>query len=226
MVKNYYVILGVPLDADPDAIRSAFRQLALRYHPDRGAGADPRAFRDISEAYGVLSDPGRRALYDRQLRRQPLVARPVPRSRTPARDPEPLISEPIPVTGDPDFARPSFEALFDHLGRNVFGLDLPKAEREEPLDFELLLSSGEAERGVRIPFEVPVFAICFWCAGTGRDWMFPCGECDGAGRIVDHLAVDVDIPAHVRDGTVIETSLERLGIRNLWLRVHVRVQRH
>jgi curved DNA-binding protein CbpA len=49
---------------------SAFRKLALRYHPDRHAGVRPELFRDVSEAYDVLSDPVRRARYDRRLRRR------------------------------------------------------------------------------------------------------------------------------------------------------------
>ena len=77
-----------------------------------------------------------------------------------------------------------------------------------------------------VPFEVPVFAICFQCGGTGRDWLFPCEECDGEGRRVDCAALNVRVPPGVRDGSVFEFSLERLGIRNLWLRVHVRVERH
>ena len=64
MAKDYYLILGVPLDAAPGEIRSAFRRLALQYHPDRRGEAGTRAFRDISEAYDVLSDPAQRARYD------------------------------------------------------------------------------------------------------------------------------------------------------------------
>ena len=49
MAKDYYLILGVPLDAAPDEIRSAFRKLAFRYHPDRRGGASSGAFQRISE---------------------------------------------------------------------------------------------------------------------------------------------------------------------------------
>ena len=225
MAKDYYLILGVPLDAAPDQIRSAFRRLALRHHPDRRRESEPGAFQNISEAYNVLSDPAQRARYDRELRqrgRQQVVA-PVG-ARVP--DPEPLVSEPVPISGEPEAVRPSYEALLDRLMRNFSGLETPKAERGEPLNFELILSLEEAERGVLVPFEVPVFSTCHQCGGLGRDWFFPCPDCDGEGRIVVRDAVNVRVPGGVRDGTVIELSLEGLGIRNLWLRVHVRVERH
>jgi curved DNA-binding protein CbpA len=65
---NYYVVLGVAEDADIDTIRSAFRALARRYHPDAGAGSSTPEFRRALEAYETLSDPARRRLHDRDLR--------------------------------------------------------------------------------------------------------------------------------------------------------------
>jgi molecular chaperone DnaJ len=63
--RDYYEVLGVPRDADPRAIKDAFRQLALRYHPDRNKEPEAEArFKEIAEAYAVLSDPTRRANYD------------------------------------------------------------------------------------------------------------------------------------------------------------------
>ncbi len=63
--RDYYEVLGVPRDADEKAIKSAFRSLALKYHPDRNkeAGAEER-FKQIAEAYAVLSDPKKRKDYD------------------------------------------------------------------------------------------------------------------------------------------------------------------
>ena len=63
---DYYEVLGVPRDADPDAIRRAYRKLARKYHPD--LNADPEAeerFKELGEAYEVLSDVDKRARYDR-----------------------------------------------------------------------------------------------------------------------------------------------------------------
>jgi curved DNA-binding protein CbpA len=89
---NYYVVLGIAEDADEETIRSAFRALARRYHPDVGAGASPVEFQRAREAYEALADPERRRRYDRQLRdarARPVVVRPVIVSRPFA---EPLLS--------------------------------------------------------------------------------------------------------------------------------------
>jgi DnaJ-class molecular chaperone len=220
MAKNYYLILGVPRDAAPGVVRSAFRELAKRYHPDRGTESDPRSFRDVHEAYEVLSDPARRARYDRE-------AGPGPRRGTaPIGEPEPLVAEPLAVTGEPEEVRPSFEALFDRLLRNFGGATIPKGESAEPLDFQLILTPEEAEVGVVIPFEVPVLRVCSRCGGAGRDWFSACAGCDGEGRLVDREFLHVRVPAGVRSGSVIEASMAGLGVENLWLRLQVRIARH
>ena len=63
--RDYYEVLGVPRDADAKAIKDAFRKLALQFHPDRNKepGAEER-FKEIAEAYAVLSDPKKRGEYD------------------------------------------------------------------------------------------------------------------------------------------------------------------
>jgi molecular chaperone DnaJ len=63
--RDYYDVLGVPRDADAKTIKDAFRKLALQYHPDRSKepGAEEK-FKEIAEAYAVLSDPKKRAEYD------------------------------------------------------------------------------------------------------------------------------------------------------------------
>ncbi|MSX83414.1 MAG: DnaJ domain-containing protein, partial [Actinobacteria bacterium] len=64
--KDYYAALGVPKNADADAIKKAYRKLAVEFHPDKNKGdaAAEERFKEISEAHSVLSDPARRAEYD------------------------------------------------------------------------------------------------------------------------------------------------------------------
>jgi curved DNA-binding protein CbpA len=81
---NFYAVLGISRDADDETIRSAYRILARRYHPDRGAGSSAEKFRQVNEAYETLIDPGTRQSYDLSLqcaqrqapvRVEPMVAR-------------------------------------------------------------------------------------------------------------------------------------------------------
>src|SRR6185436_5813248 len=62
-MKNYYDILGIQKGATEEEIKSAFRKLAHKYHPDK-KGGDEKKFKEVSEAYAVLSDKKRRAEYD------------------------------------------------------------------------------------------------------------------------------------------------------------------
>lgn len=63
--KDYYKLLGVPRDAEPDAIKKAYRRLAHKFHPDVSKESDAEArFKEVNEAYEVLSDPEKRAAYD------------------------------------------------------------------------------------------------------------------------------------------------------------------
>ena len=73
-MKTYYEILGVPPDVDAGTLKTAFKKLAFRHHPDRNPH-DPEAenrIKQLNEAYATLSDPAKRHLYDQQLHRRPI----------------------------------------------------------------------------------------------------------------------------------------------------------
>ena len=69
VARNQYAALHVPEDADPAAIRHAYRTLVRRHHPDVGVGSSTQKFRDVTEAYDVLIDPQRRREHDIDLAR-------------------------------------------------------------------------------------------------------------------------------------------------------------
>ena len=121
--RSYYSILGVAPDADARSVKSAFRALARRHHPDRAGADGAPLFKKIVEAYDVLSDPGQRASYDEGLT-PPRAASPhapqrhAPRPHAPqprASAPEPLIPEPLIPELPPPEIRASYVSLRVHL---------------------------------------------------------------------------------------------------------------
>jgi len=117
---NYYVVLGIAEDADEETIRSAFRALARRYHPDVGAGSSPVEFQRAREAYETLADPERRGRYDRQLRdarARPVVVRQVIVSRPFA---EPLLSSRRSSAVPRTWVTVKRSSLFDELVEELF----------------------------------------------------------------------------------------------------------
>ena len=220
--RDYYVTLGVPRTETAAGIRSAFRDLAKRYHPDRSGAEDSKAFREAVEAYRILSDAALRSRYDERLRRQEAAPEEVVVRRASA---EPLTRAPIPLFGRTGEIRPSFDAMFDRLVRNFTRIGVPKAERVEPLNCDVVLSPDEAARGGVLPISVPVFEACPECGGSGHTWLFPCLHCGQSGTVEESVTVRLEIPPMVRAGTVIDLPLEGLGVSNFGLRILIHIDR-
>lgn len=235
-MRTYYVVLGVPPDESAEGIRAAFRDRAKELHPDRSGPQGGEAFRELQQAYEVLSDPTRRRRYDAELHR---AERPPEsgRDRAPQRSPEPLVSaphaeplipddgpdEPVSLFRDFHTIRPSDEALRDRLRRNFTGRDVPKVEHAEALTVELELTAEQALRGGMVPLAIPVARACPACDGHGSTGAFPCIACGQTGWVEDEETVRLRIPPGVRSGSVTELPLDGLGIDNLYLRLLVRV---
>lgn len=222
--KNYYSVLGVSPSENLDGIQEAFRKLAKAYHPDRAGSEGTRRFQDIQEAYSVLCNAERRRAHDDELdeneirtrsRPEPIVFR---RSR-----PEPLIPRSISILHDFETVRPSFEPLFERFVRNFTGEGVPKGERIEALNVEVALPLDEADRGVVVPLGVPVFHTCRVCGGSGRNWLFPCANCDAHGIIEIEETIRVHIPRGAFDRSTVEIPMDGLGIQNFYLRLHLRI---
>ena len=217
--KTYYMILGVSSTESPKGIRAAYRDLAKRLHPDVAGAQATRAFQEVTEAYDVLSDPQRRRDYNDELRQSADMG--VAVRRPPA---EPLVREPVTILGEPESIRPSFEAMYERFLRNFTGIGVPKSERLEGLDFEVLLDPIEASCGCVVPISVPVFIRCPRCGGSGRDWELSCALCRQQGMIEEVRLLRVRIPPMVPPGCVYEIPLRGLGIHNFYLRLHVFVR--
>ena len=224
--KDYYIILGVSRSESHAGIHEAFRKLAKKYHPDLGGSEAADKFREIAQAYETLSNPEQRRTYDQTLRwgENLLQSEPLRQARREGGyRPEPLIPQPMSVPRDFQSIRPSFDELFGRMRRNFTGIEVPKGEQIEELNIELILSPREAAQGVVAPIAVPIFHRCFLCHGSGRDWLCPCMECRGQGMIEEQAAVSVRIPAMVRDRTIFELPIDGLGLRNFFLRLHIRI---
>lgn len=196
---SYYAMLGVDPDEKPAALRAAYTDLA-RYRPLQRRG--------FGEAFETLSDPMRRRQYDQRLESIP---------------PEPMIApgpepEPVSILNRPENIRPSLEALRERLERNFTGRGVPKAEHAEPLTIEVRRSEEQAG-GTTVLVGVPVLRICPVCHGSGFTFPYPCAECETRGFIRVVRTVRVHFGEGAPAGSVIERSLEDLGVENLYLSV-------
>jgi hypothetical protein len=225
--KDYYLILGVSRPENFRAIQEAFRELAKRYHPDRAGPEGTRRFQDIQEAYEVLSNPEKRKLYNYELEQDEVKihSKPEPMFSHPPSRPEPLIPKAMSVLDDFETIRPSFEPLVDRFLRNFTRENIPKGERLEGLNVEVILSPDETARGIAVAVGVPVFYTCRQCGGSGRDWLFPCIDCNAQGIIEAEETVRIYIPSKVPDRAIIEVPIHGLGIHNFYLRLHIRISR-
>src|SRR6266566_4721601 len=172
MQKNYYLILGVSANATEDQIKAAFRRRAQELRPDY-SGQESSPFLEIQEAYGVLSDPDRRHVYNRQNRSparrapwgpaaEPLVgqrpkAEPLRQAQRAGAFPQVSLAQSF------DSYHPSFEELFDRLWGNFEGFTRPKAERLESLTVEVMLTAQDARHGGRAGVRIPARATCPAC---------------------------------------------------------------
>lgn len=186
MNKDYYKILGIEKNATGDEVKKAYRQLAHKYHPDK-EGGDEKKFKEINEAYQVLSDAQKRAQYDRFG--SAFSGFSAPGGSAPGWD----FSRgnggfDFGFGFDPsnleDFSGVSdiFDAFFEGLGvkkRKTYhrGSDV-EAVKEITLE--------EAFRGNEIKVALEIFVSCAVCRGTGhfaKEGFTKCSVCDGRGEI-------------------------------------------
>ena len=171
----------------------------------------------------MLSDPARRRVYNHELERNEVRLREYPIfSRGPIA-PEPLIPERRSVLRDYETIQPGFEPLYERFARNFTDRGVPKSERLEALNVEVTLPPDEAFTGIVVPLAIPMFYACPECGGSGREWLFPCVNCQAQGIVEEDRTVNIHIPPMVQDRTTIEVPIQGLGIHNFFLRLHIRI---
>ena len=232
--RDYYEVLGVDRSADEKTLKSAFRKKAMQFHPDRNPD-DPEAeakFKEVNEAYGILSDGDKRAAYDRMGHR--------------------AFEQGGMGGGFQDFGD-IFSQIFggagggfaDMFGGSGGGRGQRRGQRGSDLRYEMEISLEEAFAGKDMEIKVPIAENCERCEGIGAEpgasvetcstcggagrvrtqqGFFtmeracptcggqgeyvsdPCRNCDGSGQARVDTELDVNIPAGVEDGTRIRLS--------------------
>ncbi|MBW2471508.1 MAG: molecular chaperone DnaJ [Deltaproteobacteria bacterium] len=240
--RDYYEVLGLARGASEQDIKSAFRRLAKKYHPDANQG-DPdseRQFKEVNEAYEVLKDPQKRAAYE-QFGHAAFEG-----------------GGPGPGGFGPEFASSMediFESFFgDFMGGRRGARGRPGHERGSDLRYNMEISLQEAFHGKTAEIVVPTSVGCESCSGTGAkpgttpsscstcggygkvrasQGFFtiertcpacqgrgeviddPCQDCNGLGRVARERTLSVNIPAGVEDGTRIRLAGEgEAGLRS------------
>ena len=232
--RDYYEVLGVARDANESEVKKAYREKALKYHPDKNPGdADAEAaFKEVSEAFEVLSDDQKRTLYD-EHGHEGLSARGFSGGFTDIND---IFSR----FGD-IFEGGLFEGLFGGMGSS--SRDGPRRGSDLRIDLELNLN--EVLTGVKRKIEIRrrrdcghcdgsgaqpgtekqtclqcqglgrvesssgffrVQRPCPRCHGAGSVISTPCEKCSGEGRAAGSAELDVDIPPGVHDGNQMRIS--------------------
>jgi DnaJ-class molecular chaperone len=204
--KDYYEVLGVARSATDDEIRKSFRKLARQYHPDvaKDKKTAEEKFKEINEAYEVLSDPEKRKKYD-QLGpnwKQGAEFRPPPgwqnRRGQPAGGRQEDFETHFGGTGFSDF----FESLFGgrREGFRGFTDEQEFAERGRDVEGDILVTLDESLRGSVRSISVQRAVACDHCGGTGMRGQQMCAVCGGSGRVEKSDTYQVRIPPGVSEG--------------------------
>ena len=197
--KDYYNLLGIDRNATEADIKQAFRKLARKHHPDVNPGdkAAEEKFKQINEAFEVLSDPEKRKKYDRygdQWQYAEQFARAQQQKSQQQRySPE---YEEFHFGGGTESI---FDDLFREFGYRSRERTRPRQGRDVEYGVEVTLE--EAYQGVSRILNLQTEELCPGCGGTGRIQNLPCSVCRGSGRMVKEKHLEVKIPAGVADGS-------------------------
>ena len=205
MSEDHYTLLGLGRDASLDEIKKAYRQLAMRHHPDRTQNnpQDTEIFKAVAVAFATLSNPERRAEYDRLLAAAERRATKTRARRTRT------------ITSDPRQQNTPFGDILEEFFQ---GWDRGPLERDDRV-LEITLTSQEAKMGVTVPVDIPWKEQCPLCQGSGLAPFSICSGCRGSGYTHGSRRLTLNIPSGVASGTT-----QRLCLANNHLTIVVRVK--
>ncbi len=234
--KDYYEVLDVPRTAGPDDIKKAFRRLARIYHPDvaKGVAGAEEKFKEINEAYDVLSTPDKRRKYDHlgPNWKQGADFRPPDAAPGGAGTPRSERFEFESGAGYSDF----FEEMFgrrsapgeERFPRNrTAGRDPGFSERGEDVEGEIMITLQEAVHGSVRSVTLRRNEPCRDCGGNGERWGRHCQACSGSGYVLKTETHQVKVPPGITEGQQLRIAGRgRAGRRggaagDLYLQVHL-----
>ncbi|MBP7216985.1 MAG: molecular chaperone DnaJ [Candidatus Omnitrophica bacterium] len=188
--RDYYEILGVKKNASLDEIKKVYRELALRFHPDRVPHEQKKEaeekFKEISEAYAVLSDSQKRALYD-QYGHSGIDQKYAYEDIFKGADFGSVFQD----LGDFGLGGGIFEQIFSDLGYDMFGGHGKgrggRERRGRDLEISVRITLEEAATGIEKTINLPRYETCETCQGSGAkpgSKKITCPQCKGSGRVV------------------------------------------
>lgn len=219
MERNYYEVLEVAASATADEIKKAYRRLSKQYHPDAATGDKAEAenrFKEIASAYGVLSDPEKRAQYDARLNGggggfsiedlfsnfggDPLAAFREQFRRRPAAENYNLDVKADFTLEDSFFGvkrtlnyKKKSECLSCSGNGSQFGNSLTFCS----------LCGGSGSRMINVGGNMYTSATCSDCRGTGKKITSECPDCSGQGHSIVEDSVEVEVPKGIANGNYI-----------------------
>jgi len=200
--KDYYAILGVSRTATDKDIKLAYRRLARKYHPDVNPGdksAEGR-FKEINEAYEVLSDPEKRKKYDQFGDQWQFADQFAKAGQGGRRD---FGREGGGYTtydfGDLGDLGDIFGNVFQGFGTGAG--TARRAARPRSMEHPVDVTLEEAYQGTKRVMQIQGEELCPTCGGTGRVGRTRCSMCGGSGRLLKPRRLEVKIPAGVSDGS-------------------------
>ena len=167
--RDYYETLGVARNASDEELKKAYRRSAMKHHPDRNPDDKValEAFKECKEAYEVLSDPGKRRMYDQH-------------GHT-------AFEHGMGGGGGPGAGFGDMGDIFGDIFGNIFGGGGPGrgARRGADIGYVMELDLEEAVAGVEKRIEIPTLAVCEPCNGSGSEdgIVDSCGTCHGRGLV-------------------------------------------
>jgi molecular chaperone DnaJ len=253
--KDYYQILGIKPSATSKEVKSAYRALARKYHPDvnKGNKLSEEKFKEVGEAYAVLSDENKRKQYDlskgyNQTSKETQGTTQQTKKRTSDAYRQ-AVDEEVPKkesrTQKEDKPEKSFNEVFNEFldsifNKNNFNDPPPVQPKPKPagapkkngddITADISISIVEAHNGTTRKINILHTDPCGQCKGKGHTNNVTCIICNGKGEISNHKKINVKIPPNVKEGSKIRIPYEgnkgQNGGQNGDLFLLIHIQKH